>query len=323
MNFAYRARRYNLSLVSGDGCRIICLIPYRCAMFVVRLFSIVFPVFAIVAVGYLYSRWRRPDMTAANQINMTILLPALLFHVLSGKDFRLVEFGWLALGCLAIVLGSGLLAIPVARAARIPLKTFVPPMMFTNAGNIGLPLAVFAFGEQALPAAVVLFLVENGLHFTLGTWLIDHRAPWHKVLRQPIVAATLIGIAFSLFRWDVPMPIRETVNLLGQASIPLLLFALGTRLTSVDFREWRIGLLGAVICPATGVLMLLIVKPFLQLTPLQASLLLVFSALPPAVLNYLVAEQYRQEPGKVASIVMLGNLAGLISLPLALAFALH
>jgi hypothetical protein len=213
--------------------------------------------------------------------------------------------------------------LPVAKASGLSFKTFVPPMMFTNSGNIGLPLAVFAFGEQALPAAVVLFLVENGLHFTLGTYLMDHRAPLHKVLAQPMVAATLIGMAFSLFRWGVPAPLRETVNLLGQASIPLLLFSLGTRLTSVDFREWRIGLLGAVICPATGVVMLLIVQPFLHLTPLQSSLLLVFSALPPAVLNYLVAEQYRQEPGKVASIVMLGNLAGLVSLPIALAFVLR
>jgi len=175
-------------------------------MLIVRLFSIVFPIFAIVAVGYLYSRWRQPDMTSANQINMTILLPALIFHVLSGKDFQLAEYGWLALGAAAIVLGSGLLAWPVAKASGLSFKTFVPPMMFTNSGNIGLPLAVFAFGEQALPAAVVLFLVENGLHFTLGTYLMDHRAPLHKVLVQPIVAATLIGMAFSLFRWGVPTP---------------------------------------------------------------------------------------------------------------------
>ncbi len=291
-------------------------------MLIIRLFGIIFPVFAIVAVGYLYSRWRQPDMTAANHINMTVLLPALIFHVLSGKDFQLAEYGWLALGGIAVVLGSGLLALLAARAARLSLKTFVPPMMFTNSGNIGLPLAVFAFGEAALPAAVVLFLVENGLHFTLGTWLMDHRAPLHKVLLQPIVAATLIGIAFSLFRWDVPTPVRETVNLLGQASIPLLLFALGTRLTRIDFSEWRIGVLGAILCPLTGVVMVLLVRPFLELTPLQTSLLLVFGALPPAVLNYLVAEQYRQEPGKVASIVLIGNLAGFISLPIALAFAL-
>jgi predicted permease len=291
-------------------------------MLILRLFAIIFPVFAIVAVGYLYSRWRQPDMTAANHINMTVLLPALIFHVLSGKDFQLAEYGWLALGGIAVVLGSGLLALLAAKVARLSPRTFVPPMMFTNSGNIGLPLAVFAFGEAALPAAVVLFLVENGLHFTLGTWLMDHRAPLRKVLIQPIVAATLIGIAFSLFRWDVPTPVRETVNLLGQASIPLLLFALGTRLTRIDFSEWRIGVLGAVLCPLTGVLMVLLVRPFLELTPLQMSLLLVFGALPPAVLNYLVAEQYQQEPGKVASIVLIGNLAGFISLPIALAFAL-
>ncbi|HSW52260.1 MAG TPA: AEC family transporter [Sulfuricaulis sp.] len=291
-------------------------------MLTLRLLGIIFPVFAIVGVGYLYSRWRRPDMTAANQINMTILLPALIFHVLSGKDFQLAEYGWLALGGIAVVLGSGLLALPVAKAARLSYKTFIPPMMFNNSGNIGLPLAVFAFGEAALPAAVVLFLVENGLHFTLGTWLMNHRAPLHKVLLQPIVLATLVGIAFSLFRWDVPTPVRETVNLLGQASIPLLLFALGTRLTRIDFGEWRIGVLGAVLCPLTGVIMVLLVMPFLQLTPLQQSLLLVFGALPPAVLNYLIAEQFQQEPGKVASIVLMGNLAAVIILPVALVFAL-
>ncbi len=291
-------------------------------MLIIRLFGIVFPVFAIVAVGYLYSRWRQPDMTAANQINMTVLLPALIFHILSGKDFNLGEYGWLALGGAVVVLGSGLLALLVAKVARLSYKTFVPPMMFTNAGNIGLPLAVFAFGERALPAAMVLFLVENGLHFTLGTYMMNHRAPFRQILVQPVIIVTLIGIAFSFMRWKIPTPISEAVGMLGQASIPLLLFALGARLTRIDFAEWRIGVAGAILCPLTGIVMVLLVRPFLDLTPIQTSLLLVFGALPPAVLNYLIAEQYQQEPGKMASIVLIGNLAGLIALPIALAFAL-
>jgi len=292
-------------------------------MFILRLFGIVSPVFAIVAVGYVYGRWRRPDMTAANQINMTVLLPALLFHVLSGKDFHIGAYGPLALGGIAVILGSGLLALPIAKLARLPFKTFVPPMMFCNSGNIGLPLAVFAFGEQALPAAVVLFLVENGLHFTLGIYLMDHRAPLRSVFIQPIVIATLVGIAFGVFNWVVPEPLDIAIGMLGQASIPLLLFSLGTRLTEIDFTHWRVGVLGAVASPVTGVLMVLLVRPFLELTPLQNSLLFLFGALPPAVLNYLVAERYRQEPAKVASIVMLGNLAAFFSLPAALAFVLH
>lgn len=288
-----------------------------------RILGIVFPVFAIVAVGYVYGRFRRPDMTAANQLNMSVLLPALIFSVLSSKDFNLNAFGALAAGAAAVVLGSGLLAWPVARLARVPAKTFVPPMMFTNSGNMGLPLAVFAFGDSALPAAVVLFIVENGLHFTLGTWLMDHRARWLDVLKQPIVLATLAGIAFALFGGGVPPPLAAAIDLLGQASIPLLLFALGARLTTIDWREWRIGVLAAVVCPLSGIATVLAVRPFLDLPPQQASLLLVFGALPPAVLNYLVAERYQQEPGRVAALVMIGNLGAFLAIPIALAFALR
>jgi len=288
-----------------------------------RIFTIVFPVFAIVGIGYVYGRFRRIDLTAANQINMAVLLPALIFSVLSAKNFQIGQYGALAAGAALVMLGSGFLAWPVARVMGIPAKTFVPPMMFTNSGNMGLPLAVFAFGEAALPAAVVVFIVENGLHFTLGTWLMDRRAHWLEVLRQPIVIATLAGIAFSLSGLTLPAPLPATIELLGQASIPLLLVSLGTRLTDIDLREWRLGLLGAIVCPVTGVLMVLILTPFLKLVPGEQALLILFGALPPAVLNFLVAERYRQEPSRVAAIVMIGNLGAVVSVPLALAYALR
>jgi hypothetical protein len=194
--------------------------------------------------------------------------------------------------------------------------------MFTNAGNMGLPLAVFAFGESALAAAVVLFIVETGLHFTLGTWLMDHRARWRDVLKQPIVLATLAGIGTALAGGALPLPLEAAIRLLGQASIPLLLFALGARLTSVDWRDWRAGVLGAVVCPLSGIAVALLVMPWLALDGSQKALLLVFSALPPAVLNYLVAERYQQEPARVAAIVMIGNLGALVSIPLVLALVL-
>jgi predicted permease len=292
-------------------------------MLLIRILGIVFPVFAIVAAGFVYGRLKRPDLTTVNQLNMDVLLPALLFSVLSSESFDLAAYGWLALGATLVIVGSGLLALPVARFVRVQAKTLVPPMMFNNSGNMGLPLAVFAFGPQALPAAVMLLIVENGLHFTLGTWLMDHRAHWLDVLRQPIVVATLAGLAFSVSGLVLPGPVDVTIEMIGQASIPLLLFALGTRMIDIDLRQWRLGLLGAVLCPVTGLLVVLAVRPFLDLPPLQDSLLLLFAALPPAVLNYLVAERYSQEPGKVASIVLIGNLAAFISIPLVLPFALR
>ncbi|MFA7096891.1 MAG: AEC family transporter [Gammaproteobacteria bacterium] len=291
-------------------------------MLAYRILLTMFPVFAVIAVGYLYGRWRRPDMGLANQLNMDIFLPALLFHVLAGKEFHIAEYQALALGGLLVILGSGLLVLPIARLTRLHPKTLLPPMMFTNTGNIGLPLAVLAFGEAALPGAVVLFIVENTLHFSLGAYIMDRHAGIARLFRMPIILATIAGLLVSLLDWKIPRLIALPVEMLGQVSVPLLLFALGVRLVQVDFSDWKAGLLGAVLCPLSGVLLVLALLPFLDLPALQRNLFIVFGALPPAVLNYIVAEQYRQEPKRVASIVMLGNLAGIITLPTALAFVL-
>jgi predicted permease len=150
----------------------------------VQIVSIVFPVFTVIAIGYLYGRKHRPDMIATNQVNMGIFVPALIFSALAGKSVDLAEVQIIAFGGLVIVLGSGLLGWPIARRLGYEAKTLLPPMMFKNAGNMGLPLLLFAFGEQALPAAVVLFLVENVLHFAIITWWLGHNAKLWRLLRE-------------------------------------------------------------------------------------------------------------------------------------------
>lgn len=288
-----------------------------------RIFSIIFPVFAIALIGYLYGRYKRPDMALANQLNMDIFVPALVFAALSSRDFDLTAYGDLALGGVVVILGSGLLALPFARLLKVDMRTFVPPMMFNNSGNMGLPLALLAFGEAMLPAAIVLFIVEMTLHFTVGLYILDHRTRVLSLLRMPIIIATILGLGFSLAELTLPTPVHTVISMLGDISIPLLLFSLGVRLTDVSFKDWHLGVWGAVLAPATGLAMVWLLAPVLQLPPEQQSLLILFGALPPAVLNYIVAEQYRQEPETVASIVMLANLGSILIMPLALALALR
>ncbi len=261
-------------------------------------------------------------MAAANQINIDLFVPALIFHVLSARDFHLGEYQTLALAGMAVVLGSGLIAWPLARLLGYQVKTFVPPMMFSNAGNMGLPLALFAFGEQALPAAVVLFLVETGLHFSVGMKMMDTRTSLLQLLRIPMLLATFAGLSVSLTGLVVPELLAVVIEMLGQVAIPLMLFSLGVRMTAADLRDWRMGVAGALLCPLSGVLMVLLLGSLLALTDLQFKQLLVFGALPPAVLNYMVAERYRQEPDRVASIVLMGHLASLAVIPVTLFFVL-
>ena len=287
-----------------------------------RIFLTVFPLVAIVSVGYFYARKRQTDMSTANTINIDVFVPALIFSVLSAKSFDLPQFQMLAVGAAIIVLGSGLLLLPVCKLLKVSPKTFLPPMMFNNSGNLGLPLAVLAFGEQALPAAVVLFLVENLLHFTVGLYILDHKTNPINVLKMPMIVATIAGLVWSTFDLHVPTAAATFIDMLGQISIPLMLFALGVRMTSVDLSHWKIGLWGAILCPLSGLVIALALQPILQLEPLHFTYLVLFGALPPAVLNYMVSERYQQEPHQVASIVLLGNIGSLIIIPATLFFIL-
>ncbi|ESQ13602.1 MAG: hypothetical protein N838_14560 [Thiohalocapsa sp. PB-PSB1] len=287
-----------------------------------QIINIVLPVYGIVLVGFLYARRHAPDLSAANRLNLDVFTPALLFDVLSAKDFRLTEYLDLAFAGSLILLGSGLIAWAASRPLRIEPRTLVPPMMFLNSGNMGLPLAVLAFGESALPAAVVLFMVENLLHFTLGVRILDPGARLIGMLRMPLILACLLGIAASLTGFRPPSAVAEGIHLLGQIAIPLMLFALGARLTDADLTHWRAGLIGALLRPVSG---LLLVLPLLWLLPLDGNLpalLTLFAVLPPAVLNYMFAERYRQQPEVVAAIVIWGNMASLAVIPLTLMLVL-
>lgn len=287
-----------------------------------RIVGILLPVLFIVLLGYLYGRRHKPDLQVVNQLSINVLAPALVFSALASKDFNLLDTRWLLLGSLMIVLGSGLVGWAVATLAQVSPRTFVPPMMFNNCGNMGLPLAVLAFGAPGLALAVAMFMVSNALHFTVGTAIVSGRIHWRAALLSPIILATIAGCLVSLLHWEVPKIIHLPMEMLGQAAIPLMLFALGNRMTGVSRRGWQIGLLGAVVCPLAGLLMAWPLAWALPLTEMERGLLFLFAALPPAVLNYMVAEQYRQQPELVASIVLIGNIAALCFVPLGLYWGL-
>jgi len=287
-----------------------------------RIFSIIFPVFACTGLGAAYGYRYRPDMSVVNRLNMEFFAPFLVFWALVNQPFDFPAYRDLAIGGVVAVLGAGLLLLPIARLLKLNLKTFLPPMMFNNSGNMGIPLVLFAFGEGALQAAVVLFIIEMVLHFSVGFYILDHRTRPLQLLKMPMIQATLLGLLFSGLQINLPDALANTVKLLGQVSIPLLLFSLGVRLLDVNFRDWKLGAFGAIAGPAASIACALLVSPLLNLDQTQYAQLIIFAALPPAVLNVLVAEQYQQEPQRVASIVLLGNLASLIIMPVVLWFAL-
>ena len=288
----------------------------------IRIVEILFPLFAITALGYLVGRRMKPDLSQANKLNMDVFVPALVFAALANKAFDISAFLPLVVAVSLIVLGSGLVAWALARALGMQPKTLVPPIMFNNCGNLGLPMAVLTFGDTALAPMVVMFMVSNLVHFSFGAWLLDHRVRLLTVWKVPSVLATFLGLSVSLSHFEVWPPLLIAIRMLGEISIPLMLFGLGVRLADSRISAVGIGVFGALARPLIGLALAWAVLQLVELPAREQALLLVFGALPPAVLNFMFAERYQQEPGKVASMVLIGNLAAVVFLPLALALVL-
>ena len=288
-----------------------------------RIVSIVFPLFAVVMAGFLYARKCNPDMAAANRMNIEIFMPALIFTALAGKSFNLADNVPIALGTLVVVAGSGLLAWPLARLLDVDPRALASTAMFNNVGNMGLPLMLFTFGEQALGAAVVLLLILTVLQFAASPWLLGGKFSPGALWREPFLLAAALGVAVSLSGIALWPPLLSACKLLADISLGLMIFSLGVRLASTRVGSMlRIGIAGAIVTPATGMLFAWLFGSLAGLSKADMDILFLFGALPPAVSCFIFADRYRCAPEEVAAIVMIGNASALFFIPLALALRL-
>jgi predicted permease len=283
-----------------------------------RIIEIIVPVFFIVAVGFLYARRFRPDMTWFSRIALDVCTPMLTYSALASRNFEIAQHAALLAGGALLIMGAGLLAWPLALLSRQSPRTLVPVVMFNNCGNMGLPLALLAFGPQHIGAAVALFSISNLIHFSIGARITSRDARTRDLLLSPMMLATVLGFASALTEVRPPAVLLTGMKLMGDASLPLMLFALGVRLSAFEPKGLLGSLLGAVARPVIGMALALPLAQALELDALARAQLLLFAALPPAVLQFMLADRYRQEPEKVAGMIMLGNVLALLFVPLGL-----
>jgi malate permease and related proteins len=289
---------------------------------ITRIADVIVPVFLIVAIGYGYARRVPPDLSAFNRIALDVLAPVLVYSALASRDFRIADHVPLLIGGTVLILGSGLLAWPVARLFGAQPRTLVPVVMFNNSGNMGLPLALLAFGPAHFGAAVALFSVANLFHFSIGARITSASARTRDLLTSPLMIGTALGFASALTDVRPPDVLLSGLKLLGDALLPMMLFALGVRLTSLTRKGLALGLLGALARPLIGLAIGIPLAWALGLEGAARGQLLLFAALPPAVMQFMLADRYQQEPEKVAAMIMLGNALAVVFVPLSLALSL-
>ncbi len=289
---------------------------------IARVADVIIPVFLIVAIGFAYARRQMPDMSTFNRIALDVLAPMLVYSALASRDFVIAEHLVLLIGGTVIILGGGLLAWPLSRALGAQPRTLVPVVMFNNCGNMGLPLALLAFGPANFGAAVALFSISNLLHFSLGARITSRTARTRDLFASPLMIATALGFASAFTDVRPPDAVLSGFKLLGDALLPMMLFALGVRLTALTRDGLALGMAGALARPLIGLAIALPLAWALGLEGAARGQLLLFAALPPAVMQFMLADRYHQEPDKVGAMIMLGNALAVVFVPLTLALAL-
>lgn len=286
-----------------------------------QVVSILFPVFALAGVGFVIGKWLKPDFRPINRINMDVCIPALVFASLTTMPLDTEQLP-LIYASLVAVLVPGLLMVPICKLANIKFKAWAPPHMFRNSGNLAIPLFTYTFGETALAPAVLLFVVSACVHISVGLALLSNGNPLKQIFSMPIFLAAVLAMALNLSGVSVWNPLYEASSLLGQAAVPIMLLSLGSQMVNLRLSGLKVGLFSTFQSLFTGGIAFTIIYLFIPLPTLHLQMMVLFTMLPPAVMNYLFAERFNVEPAKVASMVLFGNFLSVITLPILLTFAL-
>src|SRR5262245_46371220 len=219
-------------------------------------------------------------------------------------------------GILLIFAGVGLLIRIYFFVFRFSSRGFVMPTLFMNAGNMCIPLALFAFGEAGMQRATLMFVLLTFLQYSLGIFILNGRGSWTAMFRLPLIYAAVAGLAVNLAQIRISELFLQPIVMLGQATIPIMLISLGYRLYQVESLQLDHALGGSLLRVFGGFATANIAVNLIGAEGVNRQVLLLYGALPAAVVNFVFTEKYRQDPGLAASIVVLSTLISVLTMPI-------
>jgi malate permease and related proteins len=280
--------------------------------------SPVIPVFLLIGVGYVFAHWKKINLAALTEIIVYLAAPCLVFTSLAGRSLFAVDIAVICAGAIGMVGGVGLLIWVYFVLFRFRSRGFALPVLFMNAGNMGMPLALFALGEPGLQRATLMFVIMSIFQYSLGIYIVSGKGNWKEIFRLPLPYATALGLSFNVGQIVVPEPLFRPLAMLGYSTIPLMLVSLGYRLHDVRSLRWGHALGGALLRVCGGFVAAYTTVAIIGAQDINRQLILLYGSLPAAVVNFVLTEKYGQDPELAASIVVLSTMLSLCAIPMVL-----
>ncbi len=270
------------------------------------------PIFLLAAIGFFIGRWQGIEPRSLSQIVFYIFSPALIFNLLSHSEIdprMILRIGMIVfslagiLALLAYLLGKSL------KLERKLLAAVILTAMLPNAGNFGLSLNLFAFGDDALTYASIYFSFSVIATFTLGVIIaslgsVSMKNSLLSLLKVPSLYAVIIAFIFLAYNLQFPAPIDRSIRLLSDATVPAMLILLGLQIQNLS-RNFHIKALTLstalklIISPLIGFGL----ASLMSLHGAAFNAVVLETAMPSAVTCTVLATEYDVEPTFVASVV--------------------
>lgn len=284
--------------------------------------NVVLPVFLIASVGFAARRSLAIDPRPIARLSLSVLVPALLFNSMLSARMGGEEI--VRIGAYAVLLTAGLVALGFTAGAllrfdRSETSGVVLSVGFMNAVNYGLPVNLFAFGQEGFDRAAVFAVFETTLTFSIAVFIAARgKLPWRAALlptlQMPVLWAAAAGLALRGAGVELPLPLQRAITILSGAAVPVVILLLGMQIAGLRARRLRpsaiiatAGRLG--VSPALGLLLV----SLLVLEPLTARALVLEAAMPTSVNVTLLAAEFDADPDLVATVALLTTAASVVT----------
>ena len=274
-------------------------------------------------VGFSFGKFKKIDLTAINEFIIYIGTPALIIYSLSKFPLDMTVAWKVFLSISAVIFISIPIATAIIKSLNLPYKVYLPPVLFANTGNLGLPLMLFAFGPEGFNIAILCVVVTTALHYTLGIMILNSYREPLEIFRLPLIYATIIGLVVSYNNYHFPTIIDRSLKLLAEVTIPSMIFALGYKLSEIRLSRIWISFIFGTLRMLLGFFIGYSIVKFLNLGGIAAKVVILEASMPPAVFNFVLAEKYKKDSRTVASIIMAGTIISFFILPLLISFLLN
>ena len=291
-----------------------------------KLIEVLFPVFFVVGIGY-YLGKKKPDFDNSfiTTFASNVGTPAMVIYSITSTGITFEQYTSYFIYYLIAIAGFGLTGIIILYLLKTKdIIREIPVFLLPNNGNMGIPICLFAYGSQGLGIAASISSLIILLHFTLGVFLADRKFDFNILIKNPPFYAIIFSVTFIYFDLEMPKAIINLTELLTYTAIVLILMSLGIALTKLkifSFTNSIIASIGRVIIgPIIGFLIII----FFDLSGFGAGVILIQSAMPSAILNYLIGSMYspKEIVDNIASTIVVSTLMSFITVPIVAFFAL-